>query len=317
MTTDEFIEWSRLENPVLEYPEWSIKDYACAHRDGTFYVFFSAFYQDDGRIRSHVLEVRTEDFREYSEPVMHVDGRENGWIGMCSPDVSRHDGTYYLTFNSWGDKEGKPNQLFYRTSPDLESWSDRRPLGRSLTRGERAIDAAVGRHDGRWYLAWKGADSETCIATAADIDGPFEYVGEDGVLRFEKRSGEVTRGGQENYQFHATDGERYLLTTDFHAGHRPTLYRIDGDPEEEESWLTWTDGYQLGIPEQEFNTGDRANAAAMYDWREHDDHFYLLYAGNQEGRYKGDTAGAFAGRGWNRLGLARSTDLETWVPAGE
>jgi hypothetical protein len=238
---------------------------------------------------------------------------------MCSPDVAVRSDRYYLTYNSWGDKEGKPNQLFYRVSDDLETWSDRRPLASDLTADERAIDATVTFANGRCYLAYKGPEHRTRIAVAPDVDGPFDPVGEDGVARFEKASGEVTRGGQENYQFHAVDGERCLLTTDFHAGHRPVLYRLDGDPATDGDWRFWTDGYRLEIAEQEFNVGDRANAAAMYDWREHDGHFYLLYAGNQEGRYDGDdTGGPFAGRGWNRLGLARSTDLETWVlPGGD
>jgi hypothetical protein len=157
----------------------------------------------------------------------------------------------------------------------------------------------------------------TRIATATDIDGPFEYVGEAGITRFEKRSGDVRRDGQENYQFHVIDGDHYLLTSAIFDKHRPTLYRLDGDPEEVSRWGNWVDGYQLGIPEQAFNTGDRSNAAALYDWREYDGYFYLLYAGNQEGRYMGNTEGEFAGRGWNRLGLARSDDLTTWEPASK
>ncbi|HEV2500996.1 MAG TPA: hypothetical protein VGY31_15610, partial [Terriglobia bacterium] len=49
-----FIDWASLRNPVLAYPHWSIKDAAMAYRDGVFYIFFSAFYEDHGRVRSHV-----------------------------------------------------------------------------------------------------------------------------------------------------------------------------------------------------------------------------------------------------------------------
>ena len=44
-----FIDWSGLKNPVLSYPNWSVKDSAMEYRNGTFYVFFSAFYPDRDR----------------------------------------------------------------------------------------------------------------------------------------------------------------------------------------------------------------------------------------------------------------------------
>jgi hypothetical protein len=90
-----------------------VKDTAMAHRNGRFYVFFSAFYAERGQVRSHVVEVSTADFKHYSEPIFNFDGEQDGWIGMCSPDVRQLYGKYVMTFNSWGDKPGKPNQLFY------------------------------------------------------------------------------------------------------------------------------------------------------------------------------------------------------------
>jgi len=83
----DFINWNKLHNPILSYPHWSIKDCAMAYRSGTFYIFFSAFYKDHGRIRSHVVEVSTRDFKTYSHPIFDFDGLSDGWIGMCSPDV--------------------------------------------------------------------------------------------------------------------------------------------------------------------------------------------------------------------------------------
>src|SRR5580698_1199980 len=124
-----FIDWAKLRNPVLSYPNWSIKDTAMAYRDGTFYVFFSAFYPERGQVRSHVVEVSTKDFAHFSDPIFNFDGEEEGWIGMCSPDVQQLYGKYVMTFNSWGDKPGKPNLLFYMTSDDLVHWTPRKPLG--------------------------------------------------------------------------------------------------------------------------------------------------------------------------------------------
>ena len=99
-----FIDWHRLRNPILFYPDWSIKDAAMAYRAGKFYVFFSAFYTEKEKVRSHVVEVSTRDFKHFSQPIINFDGEEDGWIGMCSPDVQRLRGKYVMTFNSWGDK---------------------------------------------------------------------------------------------------------------------------------------------------------------------------------------------------------------------
>ena len=61
--TKPFIAWKSLHNPVLSYPNWSVKDTAMAYRQGTFYVFFSAFYNDHGQVRCHVAEVSTRGFQ--------------------------------------------------------------------------------------------------------------------------------------------------------------------------------------------------------------------------------------------------------------
>ena len=116
----------------------------------------------------------------------------------------------------------------------------------------------------------------------------------------------------ENYQFLQIDGRWHVLTTHFGAGHRPYLYALSGDADR---WTAWTGGVELVVAREGFNTEDLSNAAALYDWRAHDGHFYLLYAGNTEKRtYRG--SGGW-GRGWNRLGLSRSKDLLHWHPAGD
>jgi hypothetical protein len=118
-------------------------------------------------VRSHVVEVSTPDFKHYSEPIFNFDGEEDGWLGMCSPDVQRLNGKYVMTFNSWGDKPGKPNQLFYRASDDLVHWTPRRTLGLNLTQAgnQRVIDAALApaaavydwrKYDGYYYVIYAG-----------------------------------------------------------------------------------------------------------------------------------------------------------------
>ena len=305
---DNFVVWTSLHNPVLFYPNWSIKDAAMAYRSGTFYVFFSAFYPDQGEVKSHVVEVSTRDFKHYSEPVFNFDGREEGWIGMCSPDVQQLNGQYVMTFNSWGDRPGKPNELFYMTSQDLIHWSQRRTLALNLTIQNRVIDAALAAADGGYYLIWKeGPPKEKMrprLAFAHSIDGPYSYVG-DGLPSFLMKDGKDDRLTHENYEFIHSDETWYLLTTDYNP---EGLYLYTLEPGSR--WLKWIQGYQLDTPQERFNTDNRDNAAALYDWRQYDGYYYLIYAGRTEGS-------SFAKRGWNQLGLARSKDLVHWVAAGQ
>lgn len=302
---EDFIAWKALRNPVLSYPTWSIKDAAMAYRNGTFYVFFSAFYEDHGQIRSHVVEVSTRDFRKYSQPIFDFDGEEDGWIGMCSPDVQPVGDQYVMTFNSWGDKPGELNGLFYETSADLMHWSRRLPLGADVTAGQRAIDAAVAHSGGGYYLIWKQGQHhmKPRIAFAKSLDGPFRFV-ETGDLSLSMKDGHDDGLIHENYEFLEVDGRWRLLATDYNPP-SPRLYSL----ENKSDWLTWRDGYELNIPKESFNTDNVANAAALYDWRKHDGYFYLIYAGRTEHE-------TYLKRGWNRLGLARSKDLIQWEAAG-
>lgn len=301
-----FIDWASLRNPILEYSNWSIKDAAMVYREGVFYLFFSAFYERDGRVRSHVVEVSTKDFKTYSSPLLNFDGQEDGWIGMCSPDVNWLNGTYYMTFNSWGDKPGVPNQLFYMTSKDLIHWTPRRRLAANLTAGKRAIDAAVTFADNRYYLIWK-EDRKPRLASGQTMDGEFSFVG-SGYPTFHMADGMDNGLIHENYQFIKIDGRWRMLTTDY-TPHNPYLYTLKKSRPAGTDWLAWEKGYKLDIVKERFNTDHPANAAALYDWRQHDGYFYLLYAGRTEGA-------SYLGRGWNRLGLSRSKDLIRWYPAG-
>ena len=301
-----FIDWQSLGNPILSYPNWSIKDAAMAYRDGTFYVFFSAFYPERGQVRSHVVEVSTRDFKHFSEPIFNFDGEEEGWIGMCSPDVQRLGGKFVMTFNSWGDKPGKPNLLFYMTSEDLVHWSQRQTLARNLTQDKRVIDAALAEADGGYYLIWKEGTQghmKPRLAFAAALDQPFKFVG-DGFPALLMADGNDNGLTHENYEFVHMKGKWYLLTTDYNP-EGPYLYQLDPGS----GWLKWTQGYRLQTPKEKFNTDHRDNAAALYDWRQYDGYYYLIYGGRMEGK-------TFAGRGWNQLGLSRSRDLIQWSAAG-
>jgi hypothetical protein len=314
------IDWNRLRNPVLSYPNWSVKDASMVYRNGAFYVFFSAFYPDRGQVRSHVVEVSTADFKHYSKPIFNLDGEEDGWIGMCSPDVQRLYGRYVMTFNSWGDKPGKPNQLFYRASDDLVHWTPRRALALNLTQAgdQRVIDAALAPADGGYYLVYKEQTprihSRPRIAFSRSLDGPFHYVG-DGIATLLMKDGRDNGYFHENYEFVRTNGQWYMLTTDYlHNRLSPEKYDVQAPYlyalEPGSHWLKWTRGYTFDIPQEKFNTDAIANAAALYDWRNYDGYYYLIYAGRNEGR-------TYARRGWNQIALARSMDLIHWSVPGK
>jgi hypothetical protein len=258
--------------------------------------------------------VSTPDFQSYSDPILHLADEAEGWFGMASPDVVAHDGLYYLTFNTWGDRPGRPNQLFYMVSEDLVHWGPRQPLAANLTQGDRSIDAALAFAGERCYLAWKDRRYVTRIAAADAPDADFTFVGE-GALAFRATGGVETSRKHENHQFLHVDGRWRMLATCYGAAHLPYLYQMDGDGSEDVHWTRWVGGHELAVAEEGFNTEDRSNTAALYDWRAHDGHFYLLYAGNTEKRTYRSSGGW--GRGWNRLGLSRSRDLIHWLPAGQ
>lgn len=303
-----FINWSTLRNPVLAYRDWSIKDAAMAYHNGQFYVFFSAFYMDRGRIRSHVVEVRTADFKVYSKPILDFDGEEDGWIGMCSPDVRKAGSVYEVSFNSWGDKPGKPDQLFYMTSPDLVRWSARRPLARKLTAGKPVIDAAIADTDSGFYLIWKQSTMKhrpkPRVAFSKSLAGPWSFVG-NGDATLTMPDGKDDGLIHENFTFVRVRGKWRLLSSDYPHGHHEYLYtqRHRGN------WLDWGNGIAIHVATESFNKFVHADAAAIYNWRKEDGYIYLIYAGRNEGT-------TFLHRGWNRLGLSRSKDLTHWVPAG-
>ena len=299
-----FIQWSELKNPIYQHVNWSTKDACMTYNDSTFYVFFSAFFYDEGRERSHVSAVKTEDFKTFSDPLFIWDGKDDGWIGMCSPNITRIGDTYYLTYNSWGDdhSNGMPNQLFLATSKDLENWEKHIPLARNITIDEegaprRAIDAAITYANDKFYLVWKAKQTPQ-IAVSTNITGDSW-----------RTLGRPTEEWFENAEFIDINGKWYLLVTARgpkpERDHLPTLIPMLGDGVEDSDWLGWGEFTFLNIPEESFNTDNRANASFLADWRHRDGYFYLLYAGRTENK-------SHAGRGDNKLGLARSMDLITW-----
>lgn len=301
--------WAGLRNPIYARDGWSVKDVAMVLVGDTYRFYFSAFFADGGRERCHVATTSTTDLKTFAPATILFDGKDGGWLGMCSPDVQRIGEQYVMTFNSWGDLAGKPNQLFYATSPDLGTWSAARPLGAALTGGRRAIDAAIGNDNGRMFLFWKEriAADRTRLAMATALDGPWRFVGE-GYPTLLAASGRDNGLIHENFQFMRIEGKWHLLSTDY-MPHEPWVYTMTGAGTAEADWLSWQNGASVQVARETFNTDHQANSAYLADWRTRDGWFYLVYAGRTEGV-------SHEARGDNKLGLSRSKDLKTWSAAG-
>ena len=307
-----FVPWNQIKNPIYAHEGWSIKDVCMTYRDGTFYIFFSAFFFDRGMERSHVVEIATQDWKNFSDPLLLVDGQEDGWTGMCSPDITYNDSLYYLCFNSWGKKHpnGGTNDLFYMTSRDLKNWSSYYPLARSLTNNKTCIDASIIENNDKWYLFWKDdyLDGDKVkfkkmrVAYAAHPDSAFQYIGDGFPGLFQNGiENEPTTEIPENFQIMEIDN-RFYLYIDF-EGNDQVLFKMAVDSGL--NWLQWIDGIPIKIEKESFNTYKTNYAGAISDWRSFDSCFYYIFAGST-------TKKGHAGRGDNKIGIARSRDLKTW-----
>ena len=124
----------------------------------------------------------------------------------------------------------------------------------------------------------------------------------------------------ENFQILHFNNSWHLLSTDYfpkQLHHHPWLYELHGDPNDPLSWMTWENGRRLNIEPQDWNHLDPDNAAGLWDNRQQDGYFYLIYGGKNEDRldeFCGTAAATerHGPRGWNKLGISRSRDLVTW-----
>jgi len=289
-----FIPWKSLRNPVVSLNNWILKDACMMHREEWFYLYFSAIFEDRGDERFHVTAVKTRDFQTFSEPLFLWSGPEAGGRGFASPDLQLIDGTYYLTYCTYGEtKNGLAppvkNQLYYATSVDGETWDAHRPLVANLNRDIRAIDPTMTRVGNTWYVVWKQDQTPKIACSDAPDSTHWRMLGSPDAGYFE------------NAQIISLEGRRHLLFSD--NMHSPCLAPLSDD------WLGWADRRRLDIPGEAWNTDVCANAAFIADWREHDGYFYAIYCGRTRGDWHSD--------GDYRLGLARSRNLLTWRLPGD
>jgi hypothetical protein len=146
------------------------------------------------------------------------------------------------------------------------------------------------------------------IAWAPSLTGTFRVVGRPDIVVYDDTV--------ENYEFLTVDGGWHLVATS-NTLDQPFLFTLGpGDPATPSTWLHWSDGQQLSVPGESFNSGtgvssvgyEHANSAFLCVGPAGED--YLTYAGSTE-------LTQFGGWGHARIGLARSTDLVHWeVPPG-
>jgi hypothetical protein len=293
------IDWSALVNPILSYPTVGVKDQALQWSGGQWHMLYSDMTATKAAPDVHfsVAVSSSPDLRHWSTPRVIADN-------AASPDIVRSpSGTFIVTYQT-------PQGLAYRTASNasLRSWSAPHPLGRGLA--HRMIDAALAFTGHGVILGFKAGTSTQHfeIAWAPSLTGTFRVVGRPDIAVY----GDTV----ENYEFLTVGGAWHLVATS-NTLDQPFLFTLGaGDPKTPSTWLHWSTGQQLSIPNESFNSGtgissvgyEHANSAFLCVGPGGED--YLTYAGSTE-------LTQFGGWGHARIGLARSSDLVHWeVPPG-
>jgi hypothetical protein len=288
-----------LANPILSYPTVGVKDQALQWSGGQWHMLYSDMTATKAAPDVHfsVAVSSSPDLRHWSTPRVIADN-------AASPDIVRSpSGTFIVTYQT-------PQGLAYRTASNasLRSWSAPHPLGRGLA--HRMIDAALAFTGHGVILGFKAGSSTQHfeIAWAPSLTGTFRVVGRPDIAVY----GDTV----ENYEFLTVGGAWHLVATS-NTLDQPFLFTLGaGDPKTPSTWLHWSTGQQLSIPNESFNSGtgissvgyEHANSAFLCVGPGGED--YLTYAGSTE-------LTQFGGWGHARIGLARSSDLVHWeVPPG-
>lgn len=276
-----------------------VKDQALQWSGGQWHMLYSDMTATKAAPDVHfsVAVSSSPDLRHWSTPRVIADN-------AASPDIVRSpSGTFIVTYQT-------PQGLAYRTASNasLRSWSAPHPLGRGLA--HRMIDAALAFTGHGVILGFKAGSSTQHfeIAWAPSLTGTFRVVGRPDIAVY----GDTV----ENYEFLTVGGAWHLVATS-NTLDQPFLFTLGaGDPKTPSTWLHWSTGQQLSIPNESFNSGtgissvgyEHANSAFLCVGPGGED--YLTYAGSTE-------LTQFGGWGHARIGLARSSDLVHWeVPPG-
>jgi hypothetical protein len=317
------IDWSQLHNPILSYPSRGAKDEALIWAAGTWHMLFSYVTSDTsvpGGVYWNVATATSPDLVHWSAASPWP--RQDGVLGVASPDIVRDPtGRFVVAFQSdpgASTPAGAQARLYYRSSPDLRTWSAPHPLAQSLAPSpqDRMIDGALAFTGHQLLLGFKFSSPgqpavfEIARSTTGLAQGPWQLVGRPDI--------DVNGGTIENYEFLTVAGRWRLVATSSNLD-QPWLFTLAGDPETAGGWLRWSGGYELDVPSEPFNRGpgissigyEHANSAYLCDASSLPGHlYYVLYAGSDE-------LTQFGGWGHAEIGVARSTDLVHWrVPPG-
>jgi hypothetical protein len=321
-----FVDWATLRNPVLALPDQALKDQALVYGDGWFRLFSSVRFRagDPGAATEPRWFYRTRDFIDWEPFVGHPELNGPG-VGPGSPDVTRLDDTWRMTFQSRPAASTDPDdrEIFLSTSTDLDTWTPPVQLTSDLIADAPIIDGALAWDGSRFVLGFKDRVRQTfqvARALGADLAGGFAppeqaVAGKD----------DPVAGFAENYQFTKVDDVWRLVATGrdpdpyrcanqifaiYTCSHEPFIYTLSGPPGEFTSWTRWMRKRWLRVPFEAWNQVMHANTGFLSDRREHDGFFYLSYAGAADGDQ-------FDRRGHGKIGLARSRDLVHWRVPGD
>jgi hypothetical protein len=293
------IRWDALRNPVLAYGSIGVKDQALQWSGGSWHMLFSDMTQTRAapHVRFDVAVAQSQDLLHWSLPTIIA-------ADAASPDIVRDPtGSFVVTYQT-------PSGLEYRVagSGSLRSWSQPHPLAHGMA--ARMIDGALAFTGHGVILGFKaGTTSQHFeIAWAPSLGKTFHLVGRPDI--------ELYGDTVENYEF-LTTGGRWQLVATSNTLDQPFIFTLGaGDPANPDTWLHWSAGRELLVPNQAFNSGsgissvnyEHANSAFICVGPNGED--YLTYAGSTE-------LTSFGGWGHARIGIARSSDLVQWqVPAG-
>jgi len=305
------IRWTALRNPLLHSSRYAVKDGALVYANGAWHALFSAV---DRRGTWRVGLASSTDLVRWS--AITTMPHDPAIEGEASPDVVESpDGRYVVTYQSFvHDRSGHAPKLYYRTTEDFVRFSAPRPLGLELhpESDDRMIDAAVAWTPAGLLLAHKyGADVqhfELARSTSGSLAGPWKLIGRPDI--------DVYGDTIENYQLLRLDDRWQLLATS-NMFDRPYLFTLAGDPRDPSSWLHWSAGRELHVPQESWNSGtgitgstyEHANCAFIVNRGPIAGYTYVLYSDSPNKT-------TFGGEGPAVLALARSTNLVEWSVPG-
>ena len=304
------IPWPKLRNPILQAADRALKDPAIVRANGRWWALFSAV---DHTGSWRIGTASSRDFRHWT---IGADMPHDPTIGgEASPDVVRApDGGFVVTYQSFvHDAGGAQAKLYYRTTDDFRTFSPPHPLAHELHPGvtERMIDAALVWSPAGLLLGYKTGTPdgvqqfEIARSAGGTLDGPWTPVGAPDISVFTNTI--------ENFQFLHLNGHWMLLATT-NSFDKPYLLTVRGDPTDPGSWLHWSKGRLLDVPQEAWNPGrgstgvtfEHANCAFVIDGRRIGAYYYLVFADAPE-------LTEFGSAGHDVLAVARSRDLTHWT----